>query len=219
MDFSTQTRFYDDTAILKRPLPKLLSRDGYQTTSSALHQSYYNGKLRHWGIADEVANAIKSLDNDTLPPELREALSIRMASIVSTTFAGMNSPFAADLCRMSFTLQRLWRVTKTPVYVLVIQNLSESQSDRKDDIPDFVGVICEADTYRKLNTLQDSVKQGMRIVGEAKTPWAHDLLTFYQKYTKMMRKERNGDDGPLRHALGMFYFHPCILGNKMLKIS
>ncbi|KAK2810818.1 hypothetical protein FQN50_002641 [Emmonsiellopsis sp. PD_5] len=57
--------------------------------------------------------------------------------------------------------------------------------DNKGYIPDFVGVACPARDLTSLQNLavDDPTHQPkMRIVGEAKTPWKHDLKTFWNRW-------------------------------------
>ncbi|KAL4916567.1 hypothetical protein BDW62DRAFT_103431 [Aspergillus aurantiobrunneus] len=44
--------------IFRFPLPELLTREGYQTTSSALHNLQYHGPLGDWQIEEEAHNIV-----------------------------------------------------------------------------------------------------------------------------------------------------------------
>lgn len=44
--------------ILDTPLPEIITREGYRTTSSAYHHLFYNGPLVHWPIETEAHDVV-----------------------------------------------------------------------------------------------------------------------------------------------------------------
>ena len=60
--------------ILSSPLPELLTRTGFQTSSSALHGMVYNGPLALWPIESEAHDIIpgKSLNTGHLSANVRD---------------------------------------------------------------------------------------------------------------------------------------------------
>ncbi|KAK2794398.1 hypothetical protein FQN51_000840 [Onygenales sp. PD_10] len=77
-------------------------------------------------------------------------------------------------------------------------------SKTKHYIPDFAGMFCPALDFTALaNLTKDNPKHQpqMRIVGEAKTHWKHNLTQFFKAATKAEDKDK--DETHLRHALGL----------------
>ncbi|OKL56933.1 hypothetical protein UA08_07890 [Talaromyces atroroseus] len=60
--------------ILCSPLPELLSRTGFQTSSTAYHRMYYNGPLALWPIESEAREIVsrKNLNTDHLSASVRD---------------------------------------------------------------------------------------------------------------------------------------------------
>lgn len=94
-----------------------------------------------------------------------------------------------------------------PVSAVAIQNsimyrfgdykVCHESKRNKTDIPDFVGVYCPAKNLEELQDLPKGEKPAMVLVGEAKTPWKHDLYAAWNQY-----KTNANNDEEIRHAFG-----------------
>ncbi|KAK2812029.1 hypothetical protein FQN50_001738 [Emmonsiellopsis sp. PD_5] len=196
--------------ILQRPLPKLLTREGYQTVSNALHRSYFNGRLTRWIIKDDaVKAALDALDNDKVKDHLY--LSSSVQSVLQNPFSVERENY---LCgdEQSVCGRYSQNALQPAAAVGLSRNIGtrfgdfktcEESKSESDSIPDFVGVA--SDPYRldfeKMKD-HDVKKPMMKLLGEAKTPWKHNLLEYYKKFTA-------GDGRQIRHALGQVagYMH------------
>lgn len=68
--------YYTGAEILAYPLPELLTRPGYQTTSTAFHNRYYSGPLAPWPIESEARDIVsdKHLNTDHLSVHVQNVL-------------------------------------------------------------------------------------------------------------------------------------------------
>ncbi|KAF3480056.1 uncharacterized protein GIQ15_05403 [Arthroderma uncinatum] len=189
--------YFDGASILRDPLPELLIREGFQTMSSAWHDIYYLGELRPWHMMKEAkawtaSNLLK-----------KQPLSVNVESIMK--YAGYIH-HEHYLCGDEQSIcGRFAQNALGPASAVAIHNginfrfgdhkvCIESQNPgNKRHIPDHVAVDCSARTPDELEMLL--TEPNMAVVGEAKTPWKHDLCEYVSRYKK-------GQDTHLRRALG-----------------
>ncbi|KAK2781883.1 hypothetical protein FQN51_004999 [Onygenales sp. PD_10] len=175
--------------ILRGRPPPLLTREPYQTQSSALHRSYYAKTITDWDISEDVkmVTAEKYLCSSPLDASV-DVVSQNPCRVKNEhylcgdeqTVCGRYSDNALKPVTAVALQQGIYM--RFGDYKVCQENLDP---DNKGYIPDFVGVACPA---RDLMSLQNLVADDpthqpkMRIVGEAKTPWKHDLKTFWNRW-------------------------------------
>ncbi|PGH11463.1 hypothetical protein AJ79_04838 [Helicocarpus griseus UAMH5409] len=194
--------------LLRRPLPTLLTRKGYQTVSSGLHQSYFKGRLTRLVIDNKaVEAALEALDKDKVKDPSYLSCSVQSVS---------QSPFSVEhenlFCgdEQSVCGRYSQNALQPVAAVGLSRNIGTRFGDFKtckesktesDLIPDFVGIDCDPYVL-DFKTLDGHKirKPVMKLLGEAKTSWKHDLSSFYILYT-------GGNETLIRHALVADYMH------------
>lgn len=58
--------YHDSYTILASPAPSILTREGYQTTTNAFHQTYYVGPRKVWALSSEVWSVINIITSKEL---------------------------------------------------------------------------------------------------------------------------------------------------------
>ncbi|KAK2867843.1 hypothetical protein FQN49_003418 [Arthroderma sp. PD_2] len=195
-------------AILKDSLPDLLIREGYRTTSSAWHSDYYIGSMATWNFTEHARNwNFESRVNDEpLPINAKSALW-RNGCVDRENYLYGDEQ---SVCG------RYGQNALAPVGAVASDNgipycfgdykacYESQQPGNKNDIPDFVAAYCRTTDVERLKSLPKTVeKPSMVLVGEAKTPWNHNLPRFWKEYTE------DNEDHNLRHAFGQIasYMH------------
>ncbi|KAK2812928.1 hypothetical protein FQN50_000949 [Emmonsiellopsis sp. PD_5] len=196
-----QVDYHDGASILRAPLPRVLTRDGYRTTSSAWHQTYYLAKMGVWDIKKDVRHWTSSKH---LKPG---HLSVHAQSVLQHEgYVGYEHYLCGDepsICG------RYGQNALGPTSAVAFHNgvkfrfgdykvCEESKHwKNRNHIPDFVGVSCPAANREELEALPKDEKPSMVLVGEAKTAWKHNLHEHWRAY-----REDRDDDEDLRHAFG-----------------
>ncbi|PGH03525.1 hypothetical protein AJ79_07360 [Helicocarpus griseus UAMH5409] len=180
------TKLQNPYDILRRPLPQLLTRVPYRTTSSALYPSYYANKLADWNISDGV-------EMITAESYLRkEPLDVSTRDLLENPFHVKREHY---LCGDEQTVRgRYSNNALQPVTAVAFQEgigirfgdhkVCQENQDSKNNgyIPDFVGVGCPTQDLKALERLTAENPEhwpNMRILGEAKTAWKHPLQLWY----------------------------------------
>ncbi|KAM5484756.1 hypothetical protein McanCB56680_002270 [Microsporum canis] len=201
-----QLRLRDSHSILAEPLPDLLTREGYRTTSSAWHKEYYIGPIKIWDLEEEVRRWTSSeyLNKGTLSVDLDRVSEqpgyIHQEHYLCGDEQSVCGRFAQNalgpVSAVAFHNGIKYRFGDCKVCL-------ESQSSGNDRfLPDHVAVKCSAANINELRALPKSSKPNIVLVGEAKTPWKHDLQDYMDNF---MRENQMG----LRLALGQIasYMH------------
>ncbi|KAK2810973.1 hypothetical protein FQN50_002565 [Emmonsiellopsis sp. PD_5] len=200
--------------ILSQPLPRILTREHYRTTSSALHSSYYAKKLVRWNISTNVkaATADTHLKKDPLDADVQVILQSPFRVKAEHYLCGDEQSVCGRYSHNA--LEPVTAVAYLHGLRVRFGDHKASQenhnSKTKHYIPDFAGMFCPALDFTTLSNLtKDNPKHQpqMRIVGEAKTHWRHNLTQFFKAATKAEDKDK--DETHLRHALGQIaaYMH------------
>ncbi|KKZ64132.1 hypothetical protein EMCG_01552 [[Emmonsia] crescens] len=174
--------------ILRARPPTLLTREPYQTQSSALHKSYYAKKLTDWNISEDVktVTAEKNLCGNPLDASVdvvsRNPCRVRGEHYLcgdEQTVCGRYSDNALKPVTAVALQQGIYM--RFGDYKVCQEN---KDPDNKGYIPDFVGVACPAHDFTLQNLVADDPahQPKMRIVGEAKTAWKHDLKRFWNRW-------------------------------------
>ncbi|PGH30329.1 hypothetical protein GX50_06887 [[Emmonsia] crescens] len=203
------TKLHTPYNILQNPLPLLLSRPSYRTNSSALHNSHYARTLVDWNISEDVKNvtAKQHLCSDPLDASVACVLGnpyhLKSEHYLCGDEQSVCGRFSQNALQPSTAVALQQGIKMRFGDHKVCQENKEVKN--RGYIPDFVGVACPAQDFTALQklTLKNPEHQPkMRIVGEAKTAWKHDLKLFYHFY-------KDEDDKPIRHALGQIatYMH------------
>ncbi|EFR01366.1 hypothetical protein MGYG_04373 [Nannizzia gypsea CBS 118893] len=193
---------HDGHQILSRAPPALFTHKNFRTTTGALHKIYYNGKVIKW---DFTQAALKYSSNRSLDPKK-----------ISTESRGLYSLYHEHyLCGDEQSVcGRFAQNVLTPVTAVAFANnittrfgdfkVSAESKAKKKLIPDFVAVHC---TATKVNELSAKDIPEMMFVGEAKTPWNHNLQSAYRDY--FSNDPSTISKSWLRHALGQIaqYMH------------
>ncbi|KAK2861451.1 hypothetical protein FQN49_004181 [Arthroderma sp. PD_2] len=173
---------YPGTEVLKEPLPQLFTRTNYQTGSSALHNITYKGNLAYWPLADAVKKAVN--DSCTNPDHLS-------AKAPRTSMHPCSIDRENYLCGDEQSVcGRFAQNALGPVAAVAYANgiktrfgdfkVCDKSKGEHTRIPDFVAVHCPAPDHKSLQGVADLPQ--LKLVGEAKTPWKHDLQRIYNKY-------------------------------------
>ncbi|KAI1922249.1 hypothetical protein LOZ12_000584 [Ophidiomyces ophidiicola] len=186
--------------IICAQLPNILTRKHFQTTSTAWHGSYYLGKMAKWNIEPDVTATIT-------PAHMKPGLLSIHSDIVLQEAGCVDHEHY--LCGDEQSVcGRYGQNALAPVSAVAFHNgLKYRFGDYKVSsestypgngtyIPDFVAVSCPAANLGELLKLKKDTPHNMVIVGEAKTPWKHDLMTAWSKFSE------SGDDENIRHAFG-----------------
>ncbi|OJD23543.1 hypothetical protein ACJ73_05108 [Blastomyces percursus] len=193
--------------ILRSRPPPLLTQEPYQTQSSALHKSYYAKKLTEWNISEDVKRVTDEKNLCGSPLDVS-------VDIVSQNPCHVKGEHY--LCGDEQTVcGRYSDNTLKPVTAVALQQnicirfgdykvcQENKDPDNKGYIPDFVGVASARDSFQNLVPNGPTYQPKMRIVGEAKTPWKHDLRGFWNRW------KRSEEHQYIQQALGQIaaYMH------------
>ncbi|KAK2736467.1 hypothetical protein FQN55_001644 [Onygenales sp. PD_40] len=190
------------------PLPRILTREPYRTTGSALHSSYYAKHLVRWNISTDVkeATADTHLKKDPLDADVQVILQSPFRVKAEHYLCGDEQSVCGRYSHNA--LEPVTAVAYLHGLRVRFGDHKASQenhnSKTKHYIPDFAGMFCPALDFTALaNLTKDNPKHQpqMRIVGEAKTHWKHNLTQFFKAATKAEDKDK--DETHLRHALGL----------------
>ncbi|OKL56011.1 hypothetical protein UA08_08677 [Talaromyces atroroseus] len=187
--------YHDSASILRDPLPSLPTRDGYQTTSTAWRSLYHVAQLSPWRMDEEVRRWAS-------PGRLKPGdLSVRSHHLLQQVGCLDHEHY---LCGDEQSVcGRFAQNTLGPVTAVAFHNemkyrfgdykvCEESKrSASKKFIPDFVGVCCSATNIEQLKALPKDEKPTMVLLGEAKTPWKHNLQAIWDRY----RADPEDDEG------------------------
>ncbi|KAK2808822.1 hypothetical protein FQN50_004298 [Emmonsiellopsis sp. PD_5] len=203
------TKLYAPYELLRMPLPPLLSRPPYQTTTSALHDSHYAQTLVDWNISEGVKNITAECHLCSNPLDASVAcvsgnpFRLKCEHYLCGDEQSVCGRFSQNALQPSTAVAFQQSIkTRFGDYKVCQEN---KEARLKGYIPDFVGVTCPAQDFTALQNLASgnhSHQPTMRIVGEAKTPWKHNLEKTYRAY-------KIQDDEDIRHALGQIaaYMH------------
>ncbi|KKZ61143.1 hypothetical protein EMCG_04244 [[Emmonsia] crescens] len=198
--------------ILSQPLPQILTREHYRTTSSALHASHYAKKLVKWNISIDVKQntADIHLKKDPLDADVQIVLQNPFRLKAEHYLCGDEQSICGRYSHNA--LEPVTAVAYLHDLRIRFGDHKASQESQnpgtKQYIPDFAGMFCPAFDFPNLERLvkdNSEHQPQMRIVGEAKTHWKHNLIKFFNAATKEVKK----DESYLRHALGQIaaYMH------------
>ncbi|KAM5471904.1 hypothetical protein MauCBS54593_003311 [Microsporum audouinii] len=189
--------------ILAHPALPMLTRKKYQTVSSAYHSIFYNGKLAKWNFSESVQHVVSEYCNS------KEPLSSKVYRVSDNLCSIDHEHY---LCGDEQSVcGRFAQNVLGPTTAVAFANgimtrfgdfkVSAEAKGEKTLIPDFVAVHCPAYDFKGLADLTE--KPQLRFVGEAKTPWNHDLEDSYNRYFVQ------GKQSFLRRALGQIaqYMH------------
>ncbi|KDB27848.1 hypothetical protein H109_00415 [Trichophyton interdigitale MR816] len=174
--------------ILASPAPSILMRDGYHTTTNAFHPTYYRGKKESWDLASEMWDAIDEIRNN---------------SPLSYTLRGIpENPYSLDrehyLCgdeQSILTAVSFANGVKTRFGDYKV--CSESREKEHSKVPDFVAVHCTAKDLKGLKELDRNEYPYLKFIGEAKTPWNHDLGKIYENFVAGKKTKINSALGQI----------------------
>ncbi|EFQ96685.1 hypothetical protein MGYG_08608 [Nannizzia gypsea CBS 118893] len=182
--------------VLAKPLPPVLTRRYYQTNSSAYHKVFYKGGLAKWNFEKDVLRAAsRSRENqhrifsqESETP--RHPYSLHREQYLCGDEQSVCGRFAQNALGPATAVAFLNGIqTRFGDF-----KVCDEARKEKSLIPDFVGVSCSALDLEGLKGLTET--PNLKIVGEAKTPWKHNLFAVYKDCFGKKKKE-----GPLRHAL------------------
>ncbi|KAM5458263.1 hypothetical protein MaudCBS49596_000176 [Microsporum audouinii] len=168
--------------ILAHPALPMLTRKKYQTVSSAYHSISYNGKLAKWNFSESVQHVVSEYCNS------KEPLSSKVYRVSDNLCSIDHEHY---LCGDEQSVcGRFAQNVLGPTTAVAFANgimtrfgdfkVSAEAKGEKTLIPDFVAVHCPAYDFKGLADLTE--KPQLRFVGEAKTPWNHDLEDSYNRY-------------------------------------
>ncbi|EGE04538.1 hypothetical protein TEQG_03409 [Trichophyton equinum CBS 127.97] len=163
--------------ILASPAPSILMRDGYHTTTNAFHPTYYRGKKESWDLASEVWDAIDEIKNNS-------PLSYTLRGIPENPYSlGREHYLCGD---------------EQSICGRFVQNVcSESREKEHSKVPDFVAVHCTAKDLKGLKELDRNEYPYLKFIGEAKTPWNHDLGKIYENFVAGKKTKINSALGQI----------------------
>ncbi|KAK2809061.1 hypothetical protein FQN50_004114 [Emmonsiellopsis sp. PD_5] len=197
--------FLSSKDIISQPLPDLLTAPGFHTRSDSRHRTWYNGKLGHWeGFESDVKRVAEAAitKSDYLDVIPRDYATNPGYLCHEQCFCGdelsLSGRFTQNALTPAISVARLHGVqTRFGDF----KTSRESQVSGQSSVPDYVAIVCREEKKKTTAGLRD---HDMRIVGEAKTPWMHNLMDFYKKY---WRKDESG----FRRALGQIalYMQEC----------
>ncbi|PGH09855.1 hypothetical protein AJ79_05581 [Helicocarpus griseus UAMH5409] len=169
-----QSQFHCGPSLLRAPLPSLNVRNGYHTTSSALQSIYFSGKMAKWNIQSHIRQRVDAIESQKFP-------LMADPSLPSNALAFEDG---IETCFGDY-------------------KICEESKDAQNDayIPDFVATACPS-VQPQLIRLNAQSKPRMKVVGEAKTPWRHNLSKYYLNWLK-------GKHETLRHAFGQIADYMC----------
>jgi hypothetical protein len=183
-----------------------LSRNKRGTVSSSLHKKWYDGPLAKWDLFEkhvyEFSTRIDSLPNTVL--------SVKPSGPTNSRNHVWKEQY---LCGDELSVSgRFVQQVLQPVSTLACElemprrfgdfKVCDAPIPSKVKLPDFVSVGPDTDIQvsRAYRDIPIESYHKLRLVGEAKTPWAHKLEVFAEKYNS---------DNPthtLRRALGESMF-------------
>ncbi|RJE25203.1 hypothetical protein PHISCL_02477 [Aspergillus sclerotialis] len=195
--------------IVREPLPKLNYKQAFYTTTLAWHDVYFTGQINEWRSFEKVLAFRGSVDWDCHKAILGCRFTKPHASNTcfehyrcgeETSSSGrfvnhalqVNSPVANELGYK--TTFGDWKATASKA------KLKEQEADSSDDDDDD-----DSEKHKVVPdyALLERQKCQPHAVGEAKTPWMHDLDLLWEKY-------RTGQNqNLLRRRLGQiaYYMH------------
>lgn len=190
--------------ILAQKLPNILQHESNKTASSALHELRFKGELGHWqSFEREVLDFYNKtkIPNPVLSYRPHPFSEVHLVNerifcgdelSVSGRFTqNALHPVATIACLMNLGMRvgdfKVCREAhrareKTQAFKNPDEPVAEPSKRKGAKIPDYVAVNKEDHT--------------LRFLGEAKTPWNHDLADFIEYYKKGVRVT------PLEKAFG-----------------
>ena len=186
-----------------------LHRNENGTISSSLHEKWYDGHLSNWDTFEREAYKLSS----QIEPLPRTVLSVKPGGPNQPQNHVWNEQFlCGDELSVSgrFVQQVLHPVTVVARELKMRRRFGDfkvcsakpktepdpnSKSKSGGELPDFVAVAPVA----ALGASEDipiKLYHELRLVGEAKTPWKHDLTKFFSPHKNKQHAS------VLRHALG-----------------
>lgn len=190
-----------------------LHRNKRGTISSSFHDKWYDGHLSNWDLFEREAYKLSS-QIELLP---RKALSVKPEYLEDPEDKPQNHVWNEQfLCGDELSISgRFVQQVLHPVTAVARElkmqrrfgdfkvcsakpNSGEPKSRSKSggEVPDFVAVAPVADAPETSGDIPIEYYHELRLVGEAKTPWMHDLTKFY-----LPHKDKRPAQ-VLRHALG-----------------
>ncbi|KAL4934952.1 hypothetical protein BDV06DRAFT_229272 [Aspergillus oleicola] len=206
---AAQARIVAGNKILSQPLPALLTREHYRTTSSALHETWYDGPLQDWQIESEAWKLFEGKDlNDPRFSfdSLQEALSQGQGYPVPINREQFVCGEESSVCGR-FVQNALTPVTAVAFANRILSRFSdfkscaegskspEANENKNHYIPDFVAIQCQTTQAHLLKT---DVTPHMILAGEGKTEWVHNFVKWYKSW----KNKKPGEAIYFRKALG-----------------
>ncbi|KAK2807048.1 hypothetical protein FQN50_005622 [Emmonsiellopsis sp. PD_5] len=189
--------------ILRQPLPTLLNRKDYRTTSSAWNGDIFIGRIAFWNIVSDVHNTIAAANT--------EEHHFDDVAAWATDSRGPEYYLCGDeqtLCGR-YGENALRPSTAVAFSHGVETHFGDFKSSKEgkntSEIPDFAGSYTPRSLLLNLRGNRDlpNPEPQLRIVGEAKTFWKHSLKRWFEEW------RLQGDSHAIKKALGQIasYMH------------
>ncbi|OJJ65187.1 hypothetical protein ASPSYDRAFT_85159 [Aspergillus sydowii CBS 593.65] len=183
--------------ILDTPLPEIITREGYRTTSSAYHHLFYNGPLVHWPIETEAHDVVfaEKLNEHHLAVEMPGVANHPCSNTREQYICGDDADVYA----------RFMQNALTPVAAVgFAQGIKTNFGNFRasEEYAEFKNRLhCPAKCLSGINTTLGA--PDVKLAGEVKTGWNH-LLEEFQAWSQ----DKNGEKR-FRRALGQIarYMH------------